>query len=42
MASGFEYTGDESRQAGFREKSTGMHHWLSNFDGGPVVGRRLS
>ena len=36
MASEFEYTGDENRQAGFRDKSTGMQHWVPNFEGGPV------
>lgn len=36
MASDFEYTGDENHQAGFRDKSTGMQHWVPNFEGGPV------
>ena len=36
MASDFEYTGDENQQAGFRERSSGMQHWIPNFEGGPV------
>lgn len=36
MASDFEYTGNENHQAGFRDKSTGMQHWVPNFEGGPV------
>ena len=36
MASDFEYTGDENHQAGFRDTTTGMQHWVPNFDGGPV------
>ena len=36
MASDFDYTGDENQQAGFREKSTGMQHWVPNFEAGPV------
>lgn len=36
MASDFEYTGNEHHQAGFRDKSTGMQHWVPNFEGGPV------
>jgi len=36
MASDFDYTGDENQQAGFREKSSGVQHWVPNFEGGPV------
>lgn len=36
MASDFDYTGDENQQAGFRQKSTGLQHWVPNFEGGPV------
>ena len=36
MASDFDYTGDENQQAGFREKSTGMQHWVPNFEAGLV------
>ena len=36
MASDFDYPGDENQQAGFREKSTGMQHWVPNFEAGPV------
>lgn len=36
MASDFDYTGDENHQAGFREKPTGVQHWVPNIEGEPV------
>ena len=36
MASDFEYTGDANQQSGFRDKVTGTHYWINNFDGSPV------